>query len=153
MSLEALLPILLPKAIAWGEEKAKDVIARGRELLPAELLIARRVGVQYPERIRLLLTKQIPFPEDPQLAEVARRLGLFFTEMNGLTLGYAIIVRQGCLSSRLLSHECRHVYQYEQAGGIANFLKEYLQSVVQFGYYNSPFEQDARAHEIEWIGP
>ena len=49
---------------------------------------------------------------------------------------------------RLLSHECRHVFQYEQAGSIALFLPLYLDAIVRVGYENCPFEQDARAHEL-----
>ena len=38
--------------------------------------------------------------------------------------------------------------QYEQAGSIRAFFASYLQAIVQFGSWNSPFEQDARAHEL-----
>ena len=65
----------------------------------------------------------------------------------GLTLGYAVFVRRGHETLRLLSHEFRHVYQYEQAGSIGAFLSVYLPQVVQFGYEQAPFEIDARAHQ------
>jgi len=68
--------------------------------------------------------------------------------MSGLTLGYTILICHGHLSRRLLSHECRHVAQYEQAGSIASFLPTYLGAIVQVGYWNCPFEQDARSHEL-----
>ena len=51
------------------------------------------------------------------------------------------------VATGLLSHEFRHVYQYEQAGSIAAFLPGYLQQVVQLGYANTAFERDAEAHE------
>ena len=68
--------------------------------------------------------------------------------MDGLTLGHSILIRHGRMSRRLLSHECRHVFQYEQAGSIATFLPHYLRSIVQVGYWESPFEKDARDHEL-----
>ncbi len=52
------------------------------------------------------------------------------------------------MSRRLLSHEFRHVAQFERAGSIAAFLPVYLESVVQEGYWGCRFEQDARAHEL-----
>ncbi|WP_214096234.1 hypothetical protein [Candidatus Methylacidithermus pantelleriae] len=149
VNLETLFPTLLPKAVAWAERVAADAAAKGRPLSECELQIASMVGVRCPERIRLCVLPQLPVPEDPQLAEAAQQLGLPHPNMRGLTLGYSILVREGHLSTRLLSHECRHVYQYEQAGGIASFLPQYLQSVLRDGYYNSSFEKDARAHEME----
>jgi hypothetical protein len=68
--------------------------------------------------------------------------------MVGLTLGYAVLVCPGYgRDVRLLSHEFRHVYQYEQAGSIAAFLPVYLQQIVTVGYQNAAYERDARAHE------
>jgi hypothetical protein len=51
-------------------------------------------------------------------------------------------------SNRLISHECRHVHQYEVAGSIAGFLPLYLQQIVSYGYEQAPYEIDAREHEI-----
>ncbi len=68
--------------------------------------------------------------------------------MVGLTLGDAVFICVGHeMNPRLLRHELRHVYQYEQAGSISAFLPLYLGQIVQFGYRNAPLEQDARAHE------
>jgi hypothetical protein len=53
------------------------------------------------------------------------------------------------MGRRLVSHECRHVYQYETHGSIAAFLPIYLLQIATVGYVNAPFEQDARAHELE----
>lgn len=48
-----------------------------------------------------------------------------------------------------VSHELRHVHQYEQHGSIAAFLRVYLRQIVEVGYANAPLEADARAHEID----
>jgi hypothetical protein len=53
------------------------------------------------------------------------------------------------MGPRLLSHECRHVHQYEAHGSIAAFLPVYLEQIATVGYRNSPLEQDARAHEVD----
>jgi hypothetical protein len=47
----------------------------------------------------------------------------------------------------LLSHECRHAYQYETYGSIAAFLPVYLDQIASVGYLDAPFEQDARTNE------
>ena len=89
-----------------------------------------------------------PLPADPLLRQAALQTGLLGPDMAGLTLGHGIYIRRGCLTALLLSHECRHVHQYEQAGSIAAFLPVYLQQIVRFGYFDAPYEVDGRAHEL-----
>jgi len=57
------------------------------------------------------------------------------------------LICHGHETVRLLSHEFRHVYQYEQAGSVAAFLPGYLLQIVERGYTSTTFEIDARAHE------
>jgi hypothetical protein len=46
----------------------------------------------------------------------------------------------------LLKHELCHVRQYKQQGLII-FLAKYLWYCAKYGYYNNPFEVEARAAE------
>jgi hypothetical protein len=69
--------------------------------------------------------------------------------MAGVTFGYGIYICDGQVSNRLISHECRHVYQYEAAGSIAAFLPIYLHQIATVGYDDAPYEIDAREHEID----
>ena len=149
MDLRALLPRLTPRAIAWAESLAADVASRGTPLDPSGLLDARIVGVQKAESIRVLMVDRLPLPTDPGLQAAALQTELLAPTMAGLTLGHSILICHGQMCRRLLSHECRHVFQYEQAGSIAAFLPLYLESIVRVGYWDSPFEQDARAHELD----
>jgi hypothetical protein len=50
--LQAALPQLLPKAIAWAEEQARRVSETGEGLSETGMVTARKVGVQHPELIR-----------------------------------------------------------------------------------------------------
>lgn len=147
MDLQAALPLLLPKTIAWVEEQARQVASSGRALTKHEWELARGVGVAQPERIRVALVDTLPLPEDPTLLAAALQAGLLGPGMVGLTLGHSVFICKGHETLRLLSHEFRHVHQYEQAGSIAAFLPPYLQQVVQLGYANTVFEKDARDHE------
>ena len=145
--LAAALPVLTPMAIAWAEERASEIAASGQPLTEEGLALARKVGVAAPEKVRLLLVSRLPLPTEPNLRHAALQTGLLGPNMVGLTLGHGIYICHGHNSARLLSHELRHVQQYEQAGSIANYLPQYLQQIVEFGYTGSPFEVDARAHE------
>jgi len=148
-SLQVALPDLLPRAIAWAQDREREVLACGDALGDDELSLATHAGVTKPERVRVSLVDALPEPNDPELRQAAVAAGLLGPGMTGLTLGYAIYVRRGCRTRRLLSHELRHVYQYERAGSIGAFLPVYLQQVVDVGYHNAPLEVDARAHELD----
>ncbi len=148
MSSKALLPIVLPQTIDWCHVTAQAAATQGASLTPTALSDARTVGVRHPERIRVLVVDELPTPNNAVLATAAASLGFLGPQTAGLTLGYSILVRRGRLSRRLLSHECRHVAQFEAAGSLSAFLTQYLEEVVEVGYEECSFEADARAHEL-----
>jgi hypothetical protein len=147
MDLRAALPLLLPKAIAWAEEEALRVATSGRGLTDDEITLAGKVGVAKPDLIRIQSCDRLPMPQDASLQAAAVQTGLLGPGMVGLTLGYSVFVCRGHETRRLLAHEFRHVFQYEQNGSIAGFFPVYLQQIVTVGYRNAPLEADARAHE------
>ena len=153
VDLKEALPVLLPAAIAWAEARAKRAAEVGSALTAAEQEIAQRVGVRQPARVRVETVDDLPLPEDPALRAAALAAGLSGPGMVGLTLGHSIFIRRGNRDRRqhvrLLSHELRHVHQYEQHGSIGAFLRVYLSQIVEVGYANAPLEADARAHEID----
>jgi hypothetical protein len=148
MDLRGLLPQILPHAIAWAEFQSQYVASLGVALPEAKLDVARRVGVQRPELIRVKLVDRLPLPEEPMLRQAAIEIGLLGPNMIGLTLGYSIFLVNGHDDMCLISHECRHVYQFEKLGSIELFLPVYLQQILDFGYERAPLEVDARVHEI-----
>ncbi len=148
IDLRKTLPQLLPEAIDWAEAQATKIATSGRELNDSEITLAREVGVQQPEQIRLSLVEFLPLPSATSLREAALQTGLLGPNTVGLTLGYSVIVCRVHYSRRLLSHEFRHVYQYEHHGSISQFLPIYLQQIIEFEYANCPLEIDARAHEV-----
>ncbi|MBB5546520.1 hypothetical protein [Paraburkholderia fungorum] len=147
MMPEAFLGLILPKTLTWANEQAERGLAAGRVLTSVELDDARQVGVSAPDKIRLSLVDEVPMPHDPMLREIAIRTGLLNDDLAGLTLGYAIFITPRHFSRRLLRHECRHVYQYEAAGSIDQFMQEYLRQITTFGYQTAPLEIDAMQHE------
>jgi hypothetical protein len=149
VDLRVELPKLLPSAIAWAEDRARKAAEVGAPLTPSEQEIAREVGVAKPELVRVeIIGDSLPMPDDPTLRAAALQAGLLGPGMVGLTLGYSIFICRGHKTRRLLSHELRHVHQYEQHGLIAGFLPIYLKQVIEVGYRNAPLERDAQAHEL-----
>jgi hypothetical protein len=147
--LAAQLPALAPRAIAWADGLAANAHARGTALPAPLLAVARKAGVRAPGKVRIVVMDEIPLPDDPVLKGAALSVGLSQSDAAGMTLGYAVFLRRGYEHDlRVLSHELRHVAQYEACGGIGGFLAVHLADLVAFGYEDSPFEVDARAHEV-----
>lgn len=148
MDLFYELQTLLPMAIHWAEEHSEKIQDEGIPLTTKQIEIAKQVGVKHPDRVRIQEIDKLPLPTDSKLNEAATQTGFLCETTKGLTLGHSIYICTGYNSTRLLSHELRHVYQYETFGSIAQFLVEYLKQIALVGYENALLEQDARKHEI-----
>ena len=143
------LQTLLPKAVAWAERQSSEILCTGAPLTNTEAALAVRMGVARPQHVRIQVVAEFPRPEDPELFAFAEGAGLSSPTMHGLTLGHGIFIRKGYRANRLVSHECRHVFQYEQHGSIEAFLRVYLEQVGRVGYWNAPLELDAYANETD----
>ena len=142
--LRPMLPVLKPLAIEWAERQSRHVLAAGQPLDDKEILVARFVGVQEPEKVRLLAVPSIPEPEDPTLLAACRAVDYLGPRTWGLTLFHGIYLLEiHALDVRLRAHELRHVHQYEQAGSIPQFLETYLPDLLDYDENISPSEVDA----------
>jgi hypothetical protein len=142
---ETKLAELLPRATAWAEQKEQYIVRHhdAHSLESDDIAVARRAGVQHPERVRLLAVPEIPLPDEPDLKDAAQEVGLITRGTAGLTVGYGVFVQQDCLVGRLIAHELKHVAQFEECGSIAGFLRQYLAECNEYGYPNAPMEQEA----------
>lgn len=138
---------MLPNVVAWAEAQEAEILATGRSLASIEKRLAKAVGVREPDRVRIKMVQRIPKPQDPGLRVAADQTGLLGPDIAGITFGHGIYIRQPHISNRLVSHELRHVHQYETAGSTAAFLAIYLEQIVTVGYALAPLEIDARRHE------
>ena len=151
MDLEAELPRLIPKAIEWAVSQERHALVAGRPLSAQMIGVARHVGVASPEAVRIVEIDRLPRPSDPELSAVVDETGLLGPSMVGLALGYAVFIVAGHGTARLISHEFRHVHQYESNNGISGFLPIYLGQIARYGYRDAPMEIDAREHEVHSI--
>jgi hypothetical protein len=143
-SFLATLPVLLPVAYAWAEKQEIIIMQQGEPLGENQLADARRAGVVQPEKIRVMRVEILPFPENDDVVFVAKRIGLYQPHSTGLTLSYAICIRNDFWNDRqVLVHECVHVGQYEKLGGIRPFLNVYLRECIDPGYPFGRLEQEA----------
>lgn len=139
---------IIEVASEWIDKQQEYILNNGASLENYQKEIASLVGVVKPDDIRILVVDKISRPDNPLLKKVAEEMNFLGPDTIGLTLGYGIYLREGYITDRLLSHEFRHVQQYEVAGSIQAFIAEYIQQIFQYGYCDAPYEVDARAHEI-----
>jgi hypothetical protein len=118
---------LLPGAYQWAKAQEDFVLARGVPLTPRQVEDARRAGVQDCSRVRVLVVDRIPPPENPELGEVARRIGIITEDTRCMGFGYALVIRVDAWSDReLILHNLVHIAQCERSGGLTNWVQQYL---------------------------
>lgn len=144
---------LIPLACDWAREQESIILREGVPLTPEQVADAERVGVNHPERVRLLSVHAVPPEETPLLRVAADQLGLFTPPSIGLALGYGIFVRTDHWKDRrLLVHELTHTAQCERLGGVERFLAAYIDECIAVRYPNGSLEMEARLMQQRIVG-
>lgn len=137
---------LLPLAYQWAQAQEQFVLARGAPLSPRHTSDARSAGVQDCSRVKVLVVDRIPLPDDPTLAEAARRTGIITHDTRCIGFGHAVIIRADSWNDReLLLHNLVHIAQCERSGGLEQWVRQYLgdrQTCAEFTV--GPLEEEAR---------
>ena len=142
--------MLLPMASTWAAEQEQTILQSGVAFTEAQIADARRVGINQPDRVRLLKVQEIPTPSHPALATTGEATSLISPCTIGLTLRYGIFIRDDHWDSqRLIDHDLAHTMQYERLGSIEEFLRQYLHECITIGYPTAPMEQEAKRIERE----
>jgi hypothetical protein len=135
---------ILPLACQWVAQQEQIILHAGVPLASTQLADAQQVGVQHPERVRLLSVPAMPLPIDPRLHAAAQATRFLTPDTIGLTLRYGIFLCADYWGDRaLLVHELVHSAQYERLRGIEPFLRQYFSEVLAVGYTRAPLEQEA----------
>ncbi len=136
---------LLPLACEWAEQREEDILRNGVGLTESQLEDAGLAGVSRPEKVRLLEVDRMPWPEDPMLLSIGEQAGFFTDGVEGLAIGYGILIKSNRWQDRrLIVHELVHVSQHERLGGISEFLQQYVTECLTDGYEDGPLESEAR---------
>ena len=144
MITEEQFKVLLPTACTWAEEQENIIMRYGVPLSAVQTADAIKIGVEHPEKVRLLKVTRIPLPDYRALCTAADAMQLISPLTKGITFRYGIFIRADCWGDRqLVCHELVHTSQYEKLGGLQQFLQQYLQECLTIGYPASPMEQEA----------
>jgi len=118
---------LLSLAVQWTKAQEEFALKHGNPLSGRHLADAKLAGVQHPARVRVLAVDRISLPEHPLLAEASKRNGIITEDARCMGFGSALIIRVDAWSDReLILHNLVHIAQCERAGGLAQWVREYL---------------------------
>jgi hypothetical protein len=134
-----------PAACRWASREMQEILLRGNPLPPELLTVARLVKVANAESIRLEFAPIIPIPEEPILQAAFISEGMFNPKARGITFFYGVLIRDEYHNDlEVIAHEFSHVAQYETAGSISQFLKDYRLQIASVGYHDARLEREAR---------
>jgi len=140
-----VLAPVVPLAGWWARRVAEAMRAGGRPLTEEESEMARRLGVQDPAAVRVVVTRRLPWPGPCWLHRLVSRLGFPATEAVGLCLGQTIFLHPEYDRPEMLAHELVHTAQCDRLGGLRPFLHRYLAECLTHGYAAAPMEHEARS--------
>src|SRR5688572_24565407 len=137
---------LAPLAYQWAKIQEAYILRHGAPLTPHQMADAGRAGVQNPAQVRVLVVDRIPLPDDPELADAARRAQIITDASRGVAIGYGIIIRADSWQNReLLLHQLVHVAQCERIGSLKSYVAHYLSDRRGSSAFSvDPLEDEAR---------
>jgi hypothetical protein len=144
MITELELNFLLPMASSWVEEQESYILKNGVPLNQTIFYESQKLGIKGIKNVRILVVDEIPLPTNDILKNATTRLGFIGKDTIGIAFRYGIYVKKFHQNDeKLLIHELTHTMQYERAGGVSPFLRQYVQECIEFGYPNGFLEQEA----------
>ncbi len=145
MITRATVRIVLPLACSWVRKQEAFVLETGAALSATQMADAQKIGLKYPERVRLKFVEKVPLPLFPLLRKAVEKFRAFPSDTIGIALRYGIFIQSRHANDRrLLVHELVHTLQYERCGGVPPFLKQYLHECLTAGYPFGSLEEEAR---------
>jgi hypothetical protein len=142
---------LTPLALEWINETETSLLKSGQPLSEADVAMARAVGVQQPELVRVSILEEFPAPENDDLLTEASKYGLGSEAEGGRTMGYVIMLKKKYANERwILAHELVHVAQQEQMGREA-FVRRFIAERELMGYRRAPLELEANKLALDFM--
>ncbi len=138
---------LLPQYISWAIATDQEGMKIGIPLDEKEILLAEKIGVKFPEKVRVIYVDEVPYPyENEHLKQMGLSLGFIGDGIinEAQAFGYSIYVRKDLnFTYSKLAHELVHVMQIERTGSFSVYSLQYLTDLAKYGYSKAPLEIEA----------
>ena len=137
---------LLMQYIQWAGGIEREGASIGKPLSQRDLMLAREIGIEAPEKVRVIYVDEVPYPyENPALKAMGKSLGLIGADIvnQAQVFGYSIYVRKDYeLDRPRMAHELVHVLQIERAS-FAEVVIQHVSDMSKYSYENAPLEVEA----------
>jgi len=144
------LEILAPLTLQWYDEIEHQYLAKGRTLTADELSMAHTIGVARPEKVRVIILKDFPYPAHQALKMHTKNYGMGSSAESGRTMGNIIMLKAHRKDERwLLAYELAHIAQQEKMGRPA-YVRRVITEYELVGRNRSPLELDAHKIAMEY---
>ncbi|WP_297511114.1 hypothetical protein [Flavobacterium sp.] len=135
---------LLPQIVDWIESQENYIIGHGRDLTVEECALAKTIGIQNYDIIKVLESPNLPVPQNEVLRVLSAQIGLLTPHTAGVCFRYGIYIHENALNkNEILIHELVHTLQYERLGSVNHFIRRYLNECLTIGYSKSQLEHEA----------
>ncbi len=142
--------LLTPLTLEWYAEIEKKYLRTGRQLTEDELPIARFAGIKHPERVRVIVLEDLPFPRNETLLVQSREYGLGGTTEGGRSIGYIVMLKAQHKDKRwILARELALVAQQEKMGRTA-YIRRFIAEHELMGKNRAPMVLDANAVALKF---
>lgn len=139
----AKVEAFLPLVEQYVHDNQKIALELGEPLSDKQLQMASRIGITYPDKVRIHYVEHLPRPENESLLFQFQRLGMDSPHFAGITYGHGIWIKNQYRGDKLLlAHELIHVRQVEEQG-LTEQTRSYLLQLMIFGYKEAPDEVEA----------
>lgn len=140
--------------VKWAAKIEERGQATGTPLAPDQLRLASEIGIKHPEKVRLVVVDEVPFPMDnPEIRLAGEKFGFIGPGItnNAQAFGYTVWIRKGfSLDRPRLAHELVHVMQIERSTSFAAYASQYVSELIQYGHEKSPLEREAYEANIKY---
>ncbi len=138
--------VLLPQYIDWAHQIEAEGLKNGEPLSAEHLALAAEIGIESPEKVRVIYTDLVPYPyENLALKLLGEAIGVIGEGIvnNAQVFGYSIYVRHGYeLDRPKMAHELVHVLQIERSN-LTDVITQHIYDMAEYGYENAPLEAEA----------
>lgn len=142
--------LLTPLTLEWFAEIEKTFLSKGRQLTREELGIAQVAGIRHPDRVRVVILKDFPFPKNKTLLIETREYGLGSSAEGGRSIGYIVMLKAQHKDERwILARELALVAQQERMGRTA-YVRRFIAEHELMGRNRAPMVLNANRVALDF---
>lgn len=142
--------LLTPLTLQWFKQIESKYSTKGRELNDDEKQMAHKIGITFPERVRVVILQDFPTPTNQTLLSQAKQYGMGSAAESGRTIGYIVMLKAKFKNDPwILAHQLAYVANQEKMGR-RDFIRRFIAERELLGNRQGPMEINAKKVAMEF---